>query len=118
LAQCLASDEIGFGEVIDADVLPNLSVIYSGGPSANPQELLGGERFHMLMEFCLREFDATILDTPPANTCADARRISTVVGYSLIVTRRHKSFVDDVRTLASQLEADRAKVVGTVLNEG
>jgi Mrp family chromosome partitioning ATPase len=60
----------------------------------------------------------TIIDTPPANTCADARRISTVVGYSLIVTRRHHTFVDDVRTLASQLEADRAKVVGTVLNEG
>ena len=43
------------------------------------------------MEFCLRDFDATIVDTPPANTCADARRISTVVGYSLIVTRRNKT---------------------------
>jgi len=118
LAQCLGSDDVGFGEVIDADVLPNLSLIYSGGPSPAPQELLGGERFRSLMEFCLREFDVTLVDTPPANTCADARRVSTVVGYSLIVTRRNKSFVEDLKTLASQLEADRAKVVGTVLNEG
>jgi capsular exopolysaccharide synthesis family protein len=118
LAQCLGSDDVGFGEVIDAEVLPNLSLMYSGGPAPAPQELLGGERFRSLMEFCLREYDATLVDTPPANTCADARRISTVVGYSLIVTRRHRSFVEDVKTLASQLEADRAKVVGTVLNEG
>jgi capsular exopolysaccharide synthesis family protein len=118
LAQCLRSDDITFGEAIQRDVLPNLSLLYSGGPAASPQELLGGERFQALVEFCLREFDVTIIDTPPANTCADARRISSVVGYSLIVTRRHKTFVDDVKTLAAQLEADQAKVVGTVLNEG
>jgi capsular exopolysaccharide synthesis family protein len=118
LAQCLASDDLGFGDVVESDVLPNLSVIYSGGPAAAPQELLGGERFRQLMEFCLRDYDATIVDTPPANTCADARRISTVVGYSLIVVRRNRTYVDDIKTLAQQLEADRAKIVGTVLNEG
>jgi protein-tyrosine kinase len=118
LAQFLASDEIGFSDVIEADVAPNLSLIYSGGPAAAPQELLAGPRFKTLMDFCLRDFDATIVDTPPANTCADVRRISTVVGYSLIVTRRNKTFVDDIKTLAAQLQADHAKVVGTVLNEG
>ena len=118
LAQFLESDETGFSDVIESDVLPNLSVIYSGGPAAAPQELLAGQRFKTLMEFCLRDFDATIVDTPPANACADARRISTVVGYSLIVTRRNKSFVDDIKTLTEQLRSDHAKVVGTVLNEG
>jgi protein-tyrosine kinase len=118
LAQFLASDEIGFGDVIEADVLPNLSLIYSGGPAMAPQELLAGRRFKTLMEYCLRDFDATIVDTPPANACADARRISTVVGYSLIVTRRNKTFVDDIKTLAAQLHSDHAKVIGTVLNEG
>ncbi len=41
------------------------------------------------MDFCLREFDATIVDTPPANQYSDARRVSTVVGYSLIVAHRN-----------------------------
>jgi capsular exopolysaccharide synthesis family protein len=118
LAKFLASDETGFSDVIEPEVLPNLSLIYSGGPAPAPQELLAGQRFKMLMEFCLRDFDATIVDTPPANTCADARRISTVVGYSLIVTRRNKTFVDDIKTLAGQLQSDHAKLVGTVLNEG
>jgi capsular exopolysaccharide synthesis family protein len=118
LTQCLASDEVDFGAAIEADVMPNLSLIYAGGASATPQELLAGERFRDLMEFCLREYDITLVDTPPANTCADGRRISTVVGYSAIVTRRDQTFVEDVKVLAAQLEADRAKIVGTILNEG
>jgi protein-tyrosine kinase len=117
LAQCLASEDATYSEYIQRDVEPNLSVMFSGGVRENPQELLAGERFRTLTGFCLREFDATILDTPPANICADARRVSTVVGYSVIVTRRNVTFVDDVKTLVNQLEADHARVVGTVLNE-
>jgi protein-tyrosine kinase len=117
LVQYLASADRDFSDSIAADVLPGLSIIYSGGAAANAQELLAGERFKRLMDFCMRDFDITVLDTPAANTCADARRVSTVVGYSLIVARRNKSFVDDVKTLSSQLHADHARVVGTVLNE-
>ena len=56
-------------------------------------------------------------DTPPANICSDARRVSTVTGYSVIVARRDLSYVEDIKILAGQLLADRAQVVGTVLNE-
>ncbi len=117
LAECLASEDVGFRECIQADVQPSLSVVFSGGVPENPQELLASDRFKALTEFCLREFDATILDTPPANSCADARRVSTVIGYSLIVARRNVTYVDDVKILAGQLEDDHARVVGTVLNE-
>jgi protein-tyrosine kinase len=117
LRQALAAPEHNFGDYVQIDVLPSLSVMFSGGPAAQPQELLASEHFTALMDFCLREFDATIVDTPPANSCSDARRVSTVVGYSLIVARRHRSLVEDVKTLASQLQGDHARIVGTVLNE-
>jgi capsular exopolysaccharide synthesis family protein len=116
LAQCLGSPETTFTACVDADVLPYLSIMYAGGVAKDAQELLAGERFNELMDFCLRDFDVTIVDTPPANSCADARRISTVVGYSLLVARRDKTFVDDLRILTGQLEASHARVVGTVLN--
>jgi capsular exopolysaccharide synthesis family protein len=117
LAQCLQSADDAFGAYINADVLPDFSVLYAGQATANPQELLAGDRFRSLMKFCLREFDATIVDTPPANTSTDARRISSVAGYSLIVTARNKTFVRDIKTLANQLKADRAVVIGTVMNQ-
>jgi protein-tyrosine kinase len=116
LAQCLASEDQNFGRHIEVEVLENLSVMFSGGQPANPQELLASDRFGALMDFCLREFEVTLVDTPAANSCADARRVSTVTGYSLIVARRNVTYVDDIKTLASQLVADHARVIGTVLN--
>lgn len=117
LRQCLASEDPLVASVIQADILENLSVLYSGGSGNDAQELLATENFGLMMGSCLRDFDLTIVDTPPASSCADARRISNVVGYSLIVARRDESFVSDISALANQLTEDRAKIVGTVMTE-
>lgn len=103
-------DEIGVVEV-----LPNLSVIASGPPPLNPQELLSADRFRALVNQLLREFDLTIIDTSAANTCTDGQRVATVAGYSLIVARKDRSFMADVTLLARTLRADKSVVVGTVL---
>jgi capsular exopolysaccharide synthesis family protein len=116
LKKALSSD-MSFNDCIEADILPCLSILLSTDPVADAQELLAGTRFEALMNYCLREFDATIVDTPPANIYSDVRRICTVVGYSLIVTRRNKSLISDVKHLMEQLRGDHAEVIGTVLNE-
>ena len=111
------SSPVNFNECVQRNVIPALSVLFSAGSAPNAQELLASARFKSLMDFCLREFDATIVDTPPANIYSDARRVSTVVGYSLIVARRNKSHINDIKTLAEHLRGDHANVIGTVLNE-
>ena len=116
LQQCLSGED-GFAEHIQHDVIPDLSVLFAGGATQNPQELLASERFASLMSFSLREFDMTIVDTPPANSCSDVHRVSTVAGYSLIVARKDRTLVSDVRVLADQLQNDYARVIGTVLTE-
>jgi tyrosine-protein kinase Etk/Wzc len=40
-----------------------------------------------------------------------------MAGFSLIVSRKHKSYLEDVKTLAKQLRADRSVVVGSILND-
>jgi chromosome partitioning protein len=62
-------------------------------------------------------FKLIVIDTPPANICADARRVSNVVGYSLVVARKNRTLVADLKTLVGELEGDRATVIGSVLNE-
>ena len=116
LTECLQSLGAPFASNIVSDVLPNLSLLYAGGTFANTQELLGGERFKALMNYCLREYDVTIVDTPPANTSTDARRIGSVVGYALIVTAKDKTLVKDMKTLAGELRSDGCMPVGSVLN--
>ncbi|MGI4878828.1 MAG: hypothetical protein ACRYG4_15220 [Janthinobacterium lividum] len=103
--------------VVHANVLPNLSIITSGPPVARPQELLSSTRFRDGMNTLLREYDIALFDTPPANACADALTISAVIGYSMIVARRDKTFLGDVTTLAQQLVSARSSVVGSVLSE-
>jgi len=117
LMQCLSTDDTNYSSYIEADIMPNLSVMYAGGTPDNPQELLAGARFEELMNFCLRDYEMTIIDTPPTNVCADGRRVSTVAGYSVVVARRNHSRIDDLKLLIEQLRHDRASVVGTILNE-
>ena len=117
LRQWLSSTDPSINDYVQMDILPNLSVMYSGGAASHPQDLLAGDRFRALMDFCRRDFDVTIVDTPPANRYSDVRRISSVVGHSVVVTRRNKSFVHDLKTLTAQMEADHARVVGTILND-
>lgn len=117
LAEYLADDSVAMAEIVDTDSLPNLAVIGGGDPPANPQELLSGARFRGLADQLLREYDLTIFDTAPANVCSDGLRVATMAGFSLIVTRKHKSYVEDVKTLAKQLRADRSVVVGSILND-
>lgn len=117
LAQCLRQTNCDLNIAIYPEIIPNLALLPAGGKTDHAQELLGGKTFESLIESCLLEFDITVIDTPPANRCSDARRVSTVAGYSLIVAARDKTLLDDVRVLADQLQSNHATVVGTVLND-
>ena len=103
--------------VVNANVLPNLSVMTAGPPVGRPQELLSSTRFRDGMNMLLREYDIALFDTPPANASADALTVAAAVGHSLIVARRDNTFVSDVATLADQLKAARCAVIGSVLSE-
>lgn len=103
--------------VVYDSVLPNLSVIPAGPPVARPQELLSGARFRAGVDILLRQYDVAIFDTPATNENADALTVAGLLGYALIVSRRDHGYVKDVQTLAQQLAASRATVIGSVLNE-
>ncbi|HEY7900237.1 MAG TPA: CpsD/CapB family tyrosine-protein kinase [Caulobacteraceae bacterium] len=117
LAQCLDAAEDNWLDCIDSDVMADLSVMFAGETVVDAQALLAKYRFETLVDFCLRNFDVTLIDTPPANSCADARLISKVVRYALVAARKDRTFVDDVKTLIGQLESDDVKVIGTVFNQ-
>ncbi|MDG5489258.1 CpsD/CapB family tyrosine-protein kinase [Sphingomonas sp. BGYR3] len=116
LRQLLTDETLSISDTIQADVIPHLSVLYSGGPAADAQELLNGARFKQVIDTCMRDHELTLILTPPTNRCADARRIASVVRYVLIVARRDVSFVDDLSTLVTQLNGDGAMVIGSVMN--
>lgn len=116
LQKCLLSDDSSVADYTNEDVLPDLDVLFAGGPAVRAQELIAGDRFPALINACLRDYEMTIADTPAANRCADGLRISSVLGFSLIVARKHHTMVADLKTLADQLQRERVVVAGAVLN--
>ncbi|MBW8812435.1 MAG: CpsD/CapB family tyrosine-protein kinase [Caulobacterales bacterium] len=104
-------------ERIHQEVLPDLSVLYAGDLARSSEELLGGDNFRRLMERCLRDFEFTIIDTPPASDSSDGLRVASVIGYALVVARTNVTLMKDVSQLAKQLQEDGANLIGAVLNE-
>lgn len=117
LVQLLRDDPVQLGDAIHEGVLPNLSLIYAGGAVANAQELLASGNLKALIDVCTRDFDLTLIDTAPSNTCADARRVAALVRYAMVVVRRNVSFVSDAKMLVEELQSDRVNVIGTYLND-
>ncbi|WP_176592693.1 CpsD/CapB family tyrosine-protein kinase [Sphingobium sp. EM0848] len=117
LADCLEDAAVEFGEVIQDDVLPSLSVVFAGGPTDKAQELLAGPRFKSLVDLCMREYDMIIFDTAPTNACADAQIVAMLARYGLVVARKNLSYVNDIKTLIADMRANRVEVIGTVINE-
>lgn len=115
LAQLLAATDAQASNFVQPNVLPNLSIVYSGGPVENAQELLAREAFRRFLDQCLRDYEFTIIDTPPISACSDALRVSKIVGYTLVVARTNFSRTEGVSSLARQLREDGAAIVGTIL---
>ncbi|MFZ5745041.1 MAG: CpsD/CapB family tyrosine-protein kinase [Pseudomonadota bacterium] len=116
LGECLADDTLPLTSAIKR-VQPSLSVLYAGDAGIAAADRLGSSVFRNLIAQCLRDFDLTIVDTPPSSLSADARRIAAVTHYALVVTRRDRSFVKDVRVLLDELTSDGAEPIGTYLND-
>jgi Mrp family chromosome partitioning ATPase len=116
LQQALREPDMAVGDVIQSNILPGLSILFAGGACPDASELLGSGRCGALIQECLRDFDYTIVDAPPANRTPDARRLASFIGYGLIVTRRNRGYVDDVATLALELAQDHAETIGTIFN--
>jgi protein-tyrosine kinase len=117
LGEYLANDTLRLSDCIQHAVLPNLSVFYAGQPADNAPELMATRRFTEAMDDCMRSYDLTIVDTPPLSQAADIRRIATTLRYALVVARKDASTISDMRRLCEELRADRAKVIGSFLND-
>lgn len=117
LLQYLSAPDDDIGRLGVYDVAPNLSLVPSGGTASNAQELLSGDRFNAFLNNTLRQFDLTIIDTPPTDHFADAQRVAAMSGYCAIVARSNKTYFASINELARQLRNDRVEVVGTILNQ-
>jgi len=102
--------------IIELAATPGLSLLPAGVTPPNPQELLARPAFAGLMMAMRSTYDVILLDTPAAESCADAGLIAARAGAALVVACRDRSSVHRLGALSDDLRHFGVTMVGAVLN--
>jgi protein-tyrosine kinase len=97
--------------------LMDLSILTAGPTPPNPQELLSRTAFPRLLEKAAESFGVIIIDAPPLKESADAQTIAVRAGAVVLLARKHRSRLAEVRAAAQTLRDARASIIGIMLNE-
>jgi len=95
----------------------NLSVLGAGAKPPNPLELLSGDRFQRIVNELSIYYDVIILDTPAGHNQADYQPVAVCAGSALMVTRKTKTKMNEVKKMVQVLNNASVKVVGSVMME-
>ena len=96
--------------------ISGLWLMPSGIATRNPADLLGSERFGVLVDCFAGQFDWVILDSPPVLAVTDASLIARVSSGVLLVVACGRTSRDVGRAAVERLDAVGAKIVGALLN--
>jgi capsular exopolysaccharide synthesis family protein len=97
------------------EVLPNLTIGFGRDVEPDSADLISSPMFTELVHFCMRNFDATLIDLPPANLYADARTAASVAGYAILVARQGRTVFFDIDLLSKELRQDDVEILGSIL---
>jgi receptor protein-tyrosine kinase len=104
-------------EVVVSEVagVPNLCVIGCGPKVPNPGDLISQKAFAMLLASSASNFDVVIVDTPSAIEAPEARIVASLTRASVIVSRKDRTKLDELRKLVADVRSLGSTSVGTVL---
>ena len=100
---------------IAVDIVPGLSLLVAGATAPHPQELLSSKEFLNLSQNAQRNYGVVIYDTAAALDNADAYVVASRVGSAILLGRRNRTKVTDIKTVAQALESFQCEIAGTVL---
>jgi protein-tyrosine kinase len=106
----------GWDAVCEIKALPDLWVLPAGAVPPNPQELLARPGFGRLVTAMRSSYEVILIDTPPAESCADAGTVASRAGAALMVACQDATSMTRVAGLADDLRQFGVTIVGAVLN--
>lgn len=106
----------GWDAVSEIKTLPGLWVLPAGAVPPNPQELLARPGFARLIQALRSSYEVILIDTPAADSCADASTIAARAGAALMLACRDATSVPRVASFADELRQFGVTIVGAVLN--
>ena len=114
-AHCLAG-LANIEDVIYKTNIPNGYMIPVTGSVANPNILLENPNFSRMLEYCKKQFDYVLVDTPPLGSVADALNMTHHCDGSILVVRSGKTRRKVVEYSVQMLNRAESPLLGVVLN--
>ena len=115
LSHYLVSD-IDPKDIVQPTAIPNLSLIPSGPPPANPIELLSSEKMDMLVAYLKRSYDFVMFDTPPILAVSDTLALGPMADTIILIVRGGTTPIQALKQARIKLDAHKLKCLGVVLN--
>lgn len=97
--------------------IENLFVMPVGVVPPNPQEMIEGMTFRLLLREVMKRFDHVLVDTPAHAQGMDAVITASRCGSALMVSRRNANKISALQDLAGMLASAQADLVGVVIND-
>lgn len=116
LTSLLRTDDFSIASVSHATEQEALRVLTTGPLPPNPAELLGSQRFRVVLERLTEEFEIVILDSPPVQAVADAAILASITSGTLYVVQAGRTRRGHARHGREALSKADARVLGAVLN--
>ncbi|HVX65829.1 MAG TPA: polysaccharide biosynthesis tyrosine autokinase [Bryobacteraceae bacterium] len=94
-----------------------LSVITSGGATAESTDLLHSERLSEVINLARKKYDTVIIDSPPLLQLVDARLLSWHTDGVVLVCRSGSTDRQAAQAAVRLLQSDGTPVLGVILND-
>lgn len=116
LGAVLGGSELLRDAIVSLPDLPSLHLLAAGPSRQNPLELFLQPAATVLVQTLIREYEHVIVDTPAMQAGADTSVIAQSCGAAMIVGRKGRSRMDDVKALILQLQKSGVSLAGLVMN--
>lgn len=103
-------------DVVVATDLPNLWIVPPGRAASHPATLLASPTARAAIDALRGQFDAVVVDSPPASLFADSALLAGICGRVVLVARVYKTPHDGLADAAARFAEAGAQVVGLVAN--
>ncbi len=110
------SGQDSLDDIICQTNIRNLYMIFSGTSAPNPSELLGNQKFSLMLTALKKVFDYVIIDSPPIGSVIDAAVIGTHADGCVLVIGFDQTSRKQVAKAKGQLEKVGCHMLGAVLN--
>lgn len=97
------------------DSFVDLSVLTAGTLPPNPQELLNRPGFGALNLQLESRYDVVLYDTPALSLGSESLAIAARTGGALLLARKNKTSLADLKAVTAQLTSTGVQVIGSVM---